>query len=303
MSPRGPVTGHRMYPQLIPEAPLPGGPGAPHLRGTPDKRLPDTEQRGARKTESTPLRLTVKHPHPQRAEGLGTKPGASRGGAPSCNTTPDWAHDPQEAAASRGVPQAGSKDCQQCPPPQPPAPTLVSMVTSQGQRRQPRSLETKEAPHPTGPGSLRSQGGPRSPGLAFLPRGPQAGNPPASAAWQGVTAAPKAGAETAETTRAGTPRHPDRPSVPFTGLLGPRGRPYPPHSRRPCPAPGTHLGLWARTCAHWPSAPTTPPTSQSAPQPQAALIRRRLLRYKDELITPAGAADGTVTCGASHRDS
>ena len=120
LSPGGPVTGHRMCPQLIPEAPLPGGPGAPHLRGTPDKRLPDTEQRGARKTETTPLRLTVKHPHPQQAEGLRTKSGASQGGVPAATPPLDPAHDPQEAAASRGVPQAGSKDCQQCPQPQPP---------------------------------------------------------------------------------------------------------------------------------------------------------------------------------------
>lgn len=148
-----------------------------------------------------------------------------------------------------------------------PAPTFVSMVTSQGQRRQPHSLETKGAPHPTGPGSLRSQGSFGLPGLAFLPRGPQAGNPPASAAWQGMTAAPKAGAETAETTRAGTPRRPDRPSVPSTGLLGPQGRPYLPHSRRPSPAPGTHRGLWACTYAHRPSALTAPPFSDSPTAP------------------------------------
>ena len=162
-----------------------------------------------------------------------------------------------------------------------PAPTLVSMVTSQGQRRQPRLLETKGAPHPTGPGSLRSQGGPRSPGLAFLPRGPQAGNPPASAAWQGVTATPKAG------QRPQRPPGPGPPGVQI-GPLSPSRGSWPTRQALPTPQQKALPGAWyppgavgphvcppAQRPHHAPHFPVSPTAAGRADKTLAPAIQGR----------------------------
>ena len=220
----------------------------------------------------------MKHPQPQGAEGLGPKSGASPGQCSQLqHPPPDWAHDPQEAAESGGVQQAGSKDAGNAPAR--PPPTRACFYGNF-----PRSAEAatlpgdKGAPHPTGPGSLRSQGSPdpqggsSSPGalsLAILQQ-----------AWPGGTWPLPQRPGQRPPGLGPPPRNPDQPFVPSTGLLGRLSRPHPPHGRRTSPAPGTHLGLWAGTCAHRPSVPVgpRPPASpHHLPQPQAALIRRRLL--------------------------
>lgn len=134
-----------------------------------------------------------------------------------------------------------------------PAPALVSMVTSQGQQRQPRSLETKGVPRPAGPGARAApdpQGGSSSPGALSLANLQQA--------WPGGTwPLPQ---------RPGTTPQESRSALcPLHGAPGPARQALPTPRQEAQPSAWYPPGAVGQHGAHRPSAPAAPWPPASPP--------------------------------------
>lgn len=105
------------------------------------------------------------------------------------------------------------------------------------------------------PWVAKEPGWPQIPRTGLPPQGPSGWQSSSKRGLAGRDRYPKGRAETAETTGAGTPRRPDRPSVPFTGLLAHEAGPTHPTAEGPA----------RRLVPTWGCGPTRVPTGPAPP--------------------------------------